>query len=44
MSNAYAERFRVLPVAVDRLTVTVATSEPFVRAWADDLQEMIKRE
>ncbi|MFO1325101.1 MAG: GspE/PulE family protein [Burkholderiales bacterium] len=44
MSNAYAERFRVLPVAVDRLTVTVATSEPFVRAWADDLEEMIKRE
>ena len=44
MSNAYAERFRVLPVAVDRLTVTVATSEPFVRAWADDLAEMIKRE
>jgi general secretion pathway protein E len=44
MSNAYAERFRVLPVAVDRLTVTVATAEPFVRAWADDLSEMIKRE
>ena len=44
MSNAYAERFRILPVAVDRLTVTVATAEPFVRAWADDLEEMIKRE
>jgi general secretion pathway protein E len=44
MSNAYAERFRVLPVAVDRLTVTVATSEPFVRAWADDFEEMVKRE
>jgi general secretion pathway protein E len=42
MSNAYAERFHILPVAVDRLTVTVATSEPFVRAWADDLEEMIK--
>ncbi len=42
MSNAYAERFRILPVAVDRLTVTVATSEPFVRAWADDFEEMIK--
>jgi general secretion pathway protein E len=44
MSNAYAERFRILPVAVDRLTVTVATAEPFVRAWADDLEEMIKRQ
>jgi len=44
MSNAYSERFHILPVAVDRLTVTVATSEPFVRAWADDLEEMIKRQ
>ncbi|MCC7328503.1 MAG: type II/IV secretion system protein [Burkholderiales bacterium] len=44
MSNAYAERFRILPVAVDRLTVTVATSEPFVRAWADELEGMIKLE
>ena len=44
MSNAYAERFRILPVAVDRLCITVATSEPFVRAWADDLEEMLKRD
>ena len=42
MSVAYAERFRILPVAVDRLTLTVATSEPFVRGWADELAEMIK--
>ena len=42
MSNAYAERFRILPVAVDRTTVTVATSEPFVRAWADELEHMLK--
>ena len=26
MSNAYAERFRILPVAVDRATLTVATA------------------
>ena len=42
MSNAYAERFRILPVAVDRLTLTVATAEPFVRAWADELEQMLK--
>ncbi|MBK9115067.1 MAG: type II/IV secretion system protein [Betaproteobacteria bacterium] len=42
MSIAYAERFRILPVAVDRMTLTVATSEPFVRAWADELEQMIK--
>ncbi len=42
MSNAYAERYRILPVAVDRQTLTVATSEPFIRSWADELAEMIK--
>jgi len=34
MSNAYAERYRILPVAVARDKLTVATSEPFVRSWA----------
>jgi general secretion pathway protein E len=42
VSNAYAERFRILPVAVDRLTLTVATAEPFMRAWADELESMLK--
>jgi general secretion pathway protein E len=42
MSNAYAERFRILPVAVTRDTLTVATSEPFVRSWADELGEMLR--
>ncbi len=44
MSNAYAERYRILPVAVDRRTLTVATSEPFIRSWADELSEIIKLE
>ena len=42
MSNAYAERYRILPVAVDRSTLTVATGEPFVRGWADELERMLK--
>jgi general secretion pathway protein E len=42
MSNAYAERYRILPVAVDRLTLTVATGEPFVRSWADELARILK--
>ena len=42
MSNAYAERYRILPVAVDRTTLTVATAEPFVRAWADELERILK--
>jgi len=42
MTNAYAERYRILPVAVDRTTLTVATAEPFVRSWADELETILK--
>jgi general secretion pathway protein E len=41
MSNAYAERYRILPVAVGNGVLTVATSEPFVRAWADELEKIL---
>src|SRR5215813_2870582 len=41
MSIAYAERYRILPVAVKSGVLTVATSEPFVRGWADELEQMI---
>ena len=30
ISNAYAERYRILPVAVTKVELIVATSEPFV--------------
>ena len=42
MSNAYAERYRILPVAVNRDVLTVATGQPFVRAWADELEKILK--
>ncbi len=42
MSNAYAERYRILPVAVAGGILTVATSEPFVRAWADELEQILR--
>ena len=42
MSNAYAERYRILPVEVDRAALTVATAEPFVRSWADELERILK--
>src|SRR5512134_1451603 len=42
MSIAYAERYRILPVAVTRDTLTVATSQPFVRSWADELEKILK--
>jgi general secretion pathway protein E len=42
MSNAYAERYRILPVALVNAELTVATSEPFVRAWADELEKILR--
>jgi len=43
MSNAYAERYRILTVAVTSSLLTVATSEPFVRGWADELESILHR-
>ncbi|MDQ6618828.1 MAG: Flp pilus assembly complex ATPase component TadA, partial [Pseudomonadota bacterium] len=42
MSNAYAERYRVLPIEVKRDTLTVGTAEPFVRSWANELEQMLR--
>ena len=42
MSNAYAERFRILPVEVAAGRLVVATSEPFVTSWAQELAAILK--
>ena len=42
MSYGYAERYRILPIAVTRDTLRVATSEPFVRSWADELESILR--
>jgi general secretion pathway protein E len=42
MSNAYAERYRILPVELQGAVLRVATAEPFVRAWAVELERMLK--
>jgi len=44
VSSAYAERYRILPVAVDAKQITIATSEPFVRTWANELTQILRRE
>jgi len=44
MTNAYAERYRILPVAATRTMLTVATGEPFVRDWADELEKIMNVE
>ncbi|MEO7916455.1 MAG: ATPase, T2SS/T4P/T4SS family, partial [Dokdonella sp.] len=44
VSHAYAQRYRILPVAVDDLVVTIATSEPFDTRWLDDIGHLTRRE
>ncbi len=44
MSNAYAERYRILPVAVDTREVVIATCEPNVREWEEQLKQVLRLE
>ena len=37
MSSAYATRHKILPVFVDKEKVVIATAEPAVRSWEDEL-------
>ena len=34
-------RRSILPVAVNKLELIVATSEPFIRGWADELEKIL---
>ncbi|MFI4927391.1 MAG: GspE/PulE family protein, partial [Burkholderiales bacterium] len=43
MSAGYAERHRVLPVQVTAAEVVVATSEPFLFDWVDEVERQAKR-
>jgi general secretion pathway protein E len=43
MSAAYAERHKVLPVQVLPNEVVVATAEPFITDWIDEVERQSKR-
>jgi len=43
MSAAYAERHRVLPVQVTAGEVVVATAEPFLADWVDEVERQSRR-
>jgi general secretion pathway protein E len=43
MSAGYAERHRVLPVQVTGSEVVVATAEPFLRDWIDEVERQSRR-
>ena len=42
MSNAYASRFRILPVEVTTTEAVIATCEPFVREWEGELAQILR--
>jgi general secretion pathway protein E len=44
MSNAYASRYKILPVAVNTWEATIATAQPWVRGWEDSLRQVLKLE
>lgn len=43
MSAAYAERHRVLPVQVTSSEVVVATAEPFITDWIEEVERQSRR-
>ena len=42
MSYAFAQRHKILAVAVDRDSVTVASAQPYVTGWEADLTHVLK--
>ncbi|KJH79682.1 GspE/PulE family protein [Pseudomonas sp. KSR10] len=43
MSYAFAQRHKILAVAVDSSAVTIASSQPFVKSWEANLIHVLKR-
>jgi general secretion pathway protein E len=37
ISSAYANRHKILPIAVTEQTVTIATAEPYLRSWESEV-------
>jgi general secretion pathway protein E len=44
ISHAYAQRYRILPVAVSPTQVVLATCEPFDTRWLADLGHILRRD
>jgi general secretion pathway protein E len=44
MSNAYATRFKILPVQVSTREVVIATAEPYVKEWERELRQILRLE
>ena len=44
ISQAYAQRYRILPVDTDSVQVTIATCEPYDTRWLTDLGNILRRD
>jgi general secretion pathway protein E len=42
MSSAYAERFKILPVAINTREVTIATAQPWITGWEESLKQVLR--
>jgi general secretion pathway protein E len=43
VSQAYAARYQILPIAANEEEVTIAVGEPFIREWEHELGRALKR-
>lgn len=43
VSQAYAAKLKILPVAVNETEITIASSEPFISSWEDELARITRR-
>lgn len=43
MSSAYATRFGILPVQVTAQEVVVATTEPYLRDWEEEIRPLVRK-
>lgn len=44
MSSAYAARFSILPVQVTAREIIIATAEPFISEWVDELRQILRKD
>lgn len=44
MSSAYAARFSILPVQVTTREIIIATAEPFISEWVDELRQILRKD
>jgi general secretion pathway protein E len=42
MSNAYATRFKILPVEVNAREAVIATAEPFITEWEREMSQILR--